>query len=491
MARRFTRPRWLSADRLRPAPAADPSTRLAGRPRTRSDHPEPPPVRVAIDQHSAWRTGWVLVGVLALAWFGYFVITDGAPLLYPLVMAFFASIALEPAVSRLSRWMPRVAATAVTLVSVIVGFIGFMALFGGLLRDQLVQLVSSAPAIATSVVNWVNQTFHTSFDTQTLLARAQLDGNRAGELASSVAGGLLGVVTSLLSAALTLFVLLFLTFYLSADAERLRVWIASMFPPRHQVVVLTAWELTLTKIGGYVGARLVLALICGGSTAAFLFLIGMPYWLPLGIWTGVIAQFVPTVGTYLGILLPVLVGLGSDSPVKGLYVLAFAIAYQQIENLTFEPRISARAVRVHPAVSFSATILGASLFGAAGALVGVPVSAALIALFDIYKQRWELSDVAEAKAVAAAAQASNPEDHPDQDTIAEDQPDAAVLDVQVPDAEPVASPLGRSLEADTDAGTETDAQADADAEAQAELVQRAGSGTAMVTDPAARTSDPR
>jgi len=120
------------------------------------------------------------------------------------------------------------------------------------------------------------------------------------------------------------------------------------------------------------------------------FAIGLPYWLPLAIWTGVVAQFVPTIGTYIAIILPVLVGLLSDRPVTGVIALVWALLYQQVENLTIEPRISAKAVDVNPAVSFGAVLLGAALFGVAGAFLAVPVVAMMLALLDIYGKRYEL-----------------------------------------------------------------------------------------------------
>ena len=54
-----------------------------------------------------------------------------------------------------------------------------------------------------------------------------------------------------------------------------------------------------------------------------------------------------------------------------MLVLAWGLVYQQVENLTIEPRISAKAVDVHPAVSFASVMLGAALFGAAGAILAM------------------------------------------------------------------------------------------------------------------------
>jgi predicted PurR-regulated permease PerM len=108
-----------------------------------------------------------------------------------------------------------------------------------------------------------------------------------------------------------------------------------------------------------------------------------------------VAQFVPTVGTYIAIALPVAIGLIGDQPWQGVAVLIFALVYQQIENVTIEPRISAQAVDVHPAVSFVSVMFGASLFGIGGAFVAVPVAALLIAMFDIYVHKYDVLPHAE------------------------------------------------------------------------------------------------
>jgi predicted PurR-regulated permease PerM len=134
----------------------------------------------------------------------------------------------------------------------------------------------------------------------------------------------------------------------------------------------------------------ILAAINAITTGIVFVIIGMPYWLPLALWTGIVAQFVPTIGTYISIILPVIVGLLSPNPWLGVIALAWAIAYQQVENLTIEPKISAKAVDVNPAVAFGAVLLGAALFGVAGAFLAVPVAAMLLSMLDIYGHRYEL-----------------------------------------------------------------------------------------------------
>jgi predicted PurR-regulated permease PerM len=343
-----------------------------------------------LDPRSVWRAGLVVVGLVALYSFGLFVVHDGGAVIFQVVMAWLASIAMEPAVSRLSKHMKRGLATGVVMISVILLGVGFAAAFGNLLVTQAVNLVQAIPALLASLATWVNETFGTTFDVESMLQSLHITPQTLASWGADVAGGVIGVVAQFLGGFFSLFSIGLFIFYFSADAPRLQRWVAHLLPPHRQEVFLAVWGLAVKKTGGYVAARVVLAAICGSITAIFLLIIGMQNWLALGVWTGVVSQFVPTVGTYIAIALPVVVGLTSADPVDGVLALAFALVYQQIENITIEPKISADAVDMHPAVGFGAVLLGAALFGAAGAFVAVPVSALLLSLVDIYSRQYDL-----------------------------------------------------------------------------------------------------
>jgi predicted PurR-regulated permease PerM len=313
------------------------------------------------------------------------------------------ALAMEPAVGKLATRMPRAAATGLVMGAVLLGLTIFLGLFGSLLFQQLAQLVQAIPDVVTGIFDWVNSKFGTQYSTDTILSDLGLTTSQITSYADDIAGGVLGLVGGVLGAFLSLFSVTFFSYFMSAGLVRLRRWVAALFPARQQEVVLTTWEMLRIKVGGYVASRLVLAAISSLTSGIFMALIGMPYWLALALWTGLVAQFIPNVGTYIAIALPVVVGLTSTNPMLGVWVLIFAIAYQQVENLTLEPRISARAVNVHPAVSFASALLGAELFGISGATLGVPVAATLMAVFDIYKQRYAVSPETEERIAARIA----------------------------------------------------------------------------------------
>jgi predicted PurR-regulated permease PerM len=289
------------------------------------------------------------------------------------------------------------------MLGVALGLTAFLVTFGSLFVDQVSSLIRAVPGIATDALAWFNRATSSDLTFDTMLDRLGITPGDIAGYADDVAFGVLNLVASILSGFFGMFVLAFFVFYISAGMPRLRRWFARRLRPEHQVPFLAAWDLTKVKVGGYIAARVVLAAINSFLSGIVFYAIGLPYWLPLALWTGLVAQFVPNVGTYISIALPVVVGLTSGEPQLGLYVLIWGIAYQQIENLTIEPRISARAVDLHPAVSFGSALLGAQLFGLSGALLGVPVAATAMALLEIYKRRWDLTPETEAQVAALVA----------------------------------------------------------------------------------------
>ncbi|QKE83775.1 AI-2E family transporter [Arthrobacter sp. NEB 688] len=357
----------------------------------------------------------VLLGVAVLG----FVLWRGSSMVFYVVMSWFVALAMEPAVARLTRWMPRAAATATVMLTALVALGAFLYLFGSLLVDQLTALVSAVPGIASDVLEQLNRATGSQYTYDDLLEQAGISPSDLSGYAQNVAFGVFGFLTALLGAFFGVFVVAFLVFYISAGMPRLRLWLAGRMNPRVQVPFLTAWDLAKVKVGNYIAARVVLASLNALASSVAFFLLDLPYWLPLALWTGLVAQFIPNIGTYVSIALAVVVGLTSPDPWLGVWVLVWGIAYQQVENLTIEPRISARAVDVHPAVSFGAALLGAQLFGLSGALMGVPLAATAMAMLEIYQRRYEITPATEERVAALVAPRVDPE---------EDEPELPALE---------------------------------------------------------------
>ena len=357
-----------------------------------SDQQSTPPTwrEVRLNPGNVWRIGLVVLAVIALGLFVQFLLREGGGVFFIVIMAWFAAIAIAPVVNWLARYMKRGLATLIVMLSVILFAIFFFVAFGNLLVDQLFSLAQAVPDVIAEALRWGNQQLGTNYEFNDILAMFDIETADIAVYAGEIAIGVLGFVTSLVGSIFSIFTFGLFLFYFSAQLPQFQRWVASLFPERAQEFVMTAWRLTSQKTGGYVGARVVLASINSFFTAIVFFFIDMPYWLPLALWVGIVAQFVPTIGTYISAILPVLVGLLSEDPTVGIIALIWAILYQQVENLLIEPRISARAVNVNPAVAFGSVLLGVSLFGVAGAFLAIPVTAMLFAMLDTYGKRYEL-----------------------------------------------------------------------------------------------------
>ena len=259
---------------------------------------------VTFEPGNFWRNGLVAASVVALGAFLWFVLDDGGSVIFTLLISWFAALAMEPAVAKLGHRMKRGTATLLVILSAGLFLVLFGLAFGNLIAEQLIQAVKALPSFAANLSDWINRVLGTDYTGEEMLTTAGITQDTVAAWGKDLVGGVLGLVVSALGALFSSFTFVLFTFYFSADAPRLKRWIAALFPVRSQPVFVTTWDLAVEKTGGYVSARVVLAFINGSTTSLFMLLIGMPYWLVLGIWTGVVAQFVPTIGTYIAIILP-------------------------------------------------------------------------------------------------------------------------------------------------------------------------------------------
>ena len=310
--------------------------------------------------------------------------------LFLLLLAWLLGIAISPVVEILTkRGLKRGLSTFLVLLTLIGLIFAFIASFGQLLGSQLASLITQIPTLIEGFVGWLNTSFNLKLDATSIEQSLNISNSQIANFAQDIAGGIFGVVSSVLTFIFNIFTLLLFAFYFAADAPRIKRTIGSWLPTKQQVIFTTVWQVATDKTGGFVISRVILAALNSVFTSAFLLLLDVPYWLPLGLFTGLISQFVPTIGTYLGGVIPTIVAVVND-PKDGLFVIIFISVYQQIENYLFAPRISSLTMDIHPAVAFASVIIFAGFFGAIGALIGIPIAAAIISIVQTYGKRYEL-----------------------------------------------------------------------------------------------------
>ncbi|MEU1406773.1 AI-2E family transporter [Streptomyces sp. NPDC005728] len=312
-------------------------------------------------------------------------------LLINILIAFFLALAIEPAVSWMAaRGMRRGFATFLVFFGLVIVTAGFVALLGSMLAGQIIKMVEGFPDYLDSVIHWINQTFHTDLrrvDIQQGLLRSDW----LRKYAQNSAAGVLDVSAQVLGGLFQLLTISLFSFYFAADGPRLRRALCSVLPPARQAEVLRAWEIAVDKTGGYLYSRGLMALISGIAHYILLEALGVPYAPVLGVWVGLVSQFIPTIGTYLAGALPMLIAFTVD-PWYALWVLVFVVVYQQFENYVLQPKLTSKTVDIHPAVAFGSVIAGTALLGAVGALIAIPAVATLQAFLGAYVKRYDVTD---------------------------------------------------------------------------------------------------
>lgn len=356
------------------------------------DDTPPPPGSPTSKHPPRWLPRALAMGVVAVfvAIFAWNALGALKTLWIAMLIAFFLSLALEPpTVWLVKRRWPRSAAAATTLFGSLLVMGGVAALFGNLFVRQLTQLASSVPEYYTTLRDYAGDALGVVLPT----SEALVDDGLAA-FGGDVASGAIGVVGDIASGAFWTVTILLVAYYLLAAGPRFRRAVCRWVPPDLQDDVLYLWGVVQRKVSDYIDTRLILAVISTVVTYVFLLVLGTPSAIPLAVFTGVVSQFVPTIGAYLGGALPVMVALTGQGPGQALAVVIFVVAYQQLENLVIAPKLSERALEMNAAVSLLAVLAFGAVFGTLGAFLALPIAATIQAMAQTYLQRHDLIESA-------------------------------------------------------------------------------------------------
>jgi predicted PurR-regulated permease PerM len=356
---------------------------LAGRPRRE-------PVLIAFDNARLYRSALLLAAVFLAVRLAIWAFGRIDTLLLSLLLAWLLAISMEPVVAALNaRGLRRGAAVGIVLVGGFLVVTAVVVAFGGAFFSQMAALAQSIPNIARTFVTWLNETFGLTFDPNALADTLNTNTSQIANIATDLAGGVVGILTALAGWIFQLAAVALFAFYFAADGPRLRRSVGRLMPASRQEVFVTVWDTTVTKTGGYVVSKALLALISTVAHALAFAWLDVPYWLPMALWVGVTSQFLPVIGTYLGIALPLLATVFTE-PRTALVIVIFATLYQQLENYILVPRVSRRTMDIHPAVAFASVVVGIALFGWIGGLVAIPLTAVIVSVASAYGHRYEL-----------------------------------------------------------------------------------------------------
>lgn len=314
-------------------------------------------------------TGTILKVVIILLAVGFlYLISDIVILLF---LSVILVSAMEPAVDYFQiKKIPR-ALTVGIIYILILAIIGVTVSFlVPPLVKQIQELGQNFSQYSSRIESWFGpfnnflQNNRVNFGTSQILGNF---GNALSSFSANIFSETIGVFSGLFS----LIIVFVMAFYMSVEEDGIKKFIVSVVPRKHQSYASDLTERIKYKIGKWLLGQLLIMFIIFVLDAVGLWLVGVPYALILGIFSGIM-EAVPYVGPIISAIPGVILGF-MISPTVGLLAFLVYFIAQQIEGNVVVPIVMKKVVGLNPVVIILALLIGVKLGGILGAVISIPV----------------------------------------------------------------------------------------------------------------------
>lgn len=339
----------------------------------------------ALLRHSPFTIGFFGAIGASLAIFLLQQVVSISSVLILIVMALFLAVGLNPLVEWFLRRGTRRGVAVLLVLAMVLGVLTlFVLTVAPVISEQITRITSNAPGWLDDLQH--NATVERLDEKYDVISKVR-DYITQGDFGQSVFGGALGVGLAVLSAVANSLIVLVLMIYFLASLPSIKRAAYRLAPASRRGRVSELGDRIIRSTGAYVAGAFVVALCAGISTLVFTFIIGLgDYAFALAFIVGLLS-LIPVVGSIISAVLITALGL-TISPTVAIVCLVYYLAYQQVEAYFLYPRIMKRSVDIPGSVTVIAALVGGALLGIIGALLAVPVAAALLMLHrEIFLRR--------------------------------------------------------------------------------------------------------
>lgn len=324
-------------------------------------------------RRSPFTVGLLGAAGVAVTYAGVRLVYGARAVLTLIGIAVFLAVGLDPLVRWLQRrGLPRWAAVAVVALGTVAVVAGFLAAAVPPLVSQATKLIHELPAATNGSGDHGSSLSRLAVR---LHLQNRLNHGLSSLRAGAVFGGVLGAGRLAVSASASMVAVLVLTIYLLGDLPRVSKTFYRLIPASRREHATRVGEQVFARVGGYLLGNLLTSLIAGVGTLIWLLIFHVPYPLLLAFAVAIL-DLIPIVGSTVGGIIVTLVALTVSLPVA-IATAAFYTLYRLAEDYLLVPKIIGRAVRVPAITTLVAVLVGGGVLGIIGALVAIPVAAAL------------------------------------------------------------------------------------------------------------------
>ena len=307
----------------------------------------------------------IVLSIVALV----FLLSHLISILLVILVAIVFAEGIRPLVKLLGeRRVPEPLAIVLIYLVILVAIIGLGALLIQPLVSEAQTLANNFPTYQKHFLDFFNsleQQFHFSANINSFVSGALGTAQQV----------LITIGATTFSVVINFVLVLVVGFMWLVSTDRLKAFVVDLIPLRHQELARDVIREIGFRMGGFVRATIINGLAVGVATGLASWILGLPSPILLGVFSGLIA-LVPVVGAVAGVIPPTLLAF-TISPVYPIVVLAVMLVIQLIDANTVVPLVMNRVVALPALVVVLALLIGGALAGVIGALLAVPVAAAL------------------------------------------------------------------------------------------------------------------
>jgi predicted PurR-regulated permease PerM len=298
----------------------------------------------------------------------------------------FATVIHQPVDALERRHIPRPLAILFVYVTLIGALVVLFAVVSPVIQDQATTFRTQAP----ESLGELRSAWQASGNpllagpVQELLGRAIGFIQEPGSSISLPQGAAIGLLTGLGGGLIGIGTVLIISFYYLMEKSWIRQIVLMNMPPEQRTRVSRIWDEVEQKVGDWLRGQLLLCLLIGIPATIGYGLMGINFWPLLGLWAG-LTEIVPILGPWLGGVPAFIIAL-TQSWQQAVLVACFVVVLQLTENAVLVPRVMRGAVGLTPLTVFIAILAGTEFAGVAGALLAIPVSAAIQVLISDHTQ---------------------------------------------------------------------------------------------------------
>jgi predicted PurR-regulated permease PerM len=291
------------------------------------------------------------------------------------LISIFLAVAMGPPVDFFSRHgLRRAQAIVVVYLLILAAIVGIGLLVVPPIVNQVQDFANNVPHYVTTLrknrtVRKYDQRYH-------IVDKLQKEATKLPSKLGAAASTLSSITVGVFSAIVKLVTVLTMTFFLLLEGGPLFDMLLGRAPPARRAELRKTADDVYGAVAGYVAGNLLISVIAGTVSFVTLQILGVPFAVPLAVLMGFL-DLVPLVGATLGAAIVGIVTLFHDFPTATIVWVVVSILYQQIENNVIQPVVYKRTVDVRPLFVIVAILIGSSLLGVLGALVAIPIAAAV------------------------------------------------------------------------------------------------------------------